>query len=168
MARGIGGLGRDVAWAGQVGLRQWPWGPGQGSRTSALRGPGRSLSRRRLGTEFPRGRGQGPVLSRAARTPQRAGGRDAEVWPAGARRIRESGPFEPGQGGIPSSCSESARGARRPAGTCNPRAGIRIAPRCRDLNAQRCGRGRGALGSAPAASLLRQLGREGWGGAEGL
>lgn len=37
------------------------------------------------------------MLSRAARTPQRAGGRDAEVWPAGARRIQESGPFEPGQ-----------------------------------------------------------------------
>ncbi|XP_043318816.1 transmembrane protein 243 isoform X1 [Cervus canadensis] len=102
-ACGIGGLGRDVAWAGRVGLRQWPRVPAVGAdrgpaaqHSLAARAEGLSLSPT-PGTASPRRRGPGPALPSAARTPERAGGwrrraaHDEEGREARAERPRPAG-----------------------------------------------------------------------------
>lgn len=119
-ARGIGSRGRDVAWAGRVGLRQRRGVPARSSEGNPRRGsrtgpcarspPARELScrpaRPSLGTESRAGVDAGPAAPSAAGTLQRAGGRaagGAEVWPAGAGRARaprQGGQSVRGGGGI--------------------------------------------------------------------
>lgn len=75
-ACGIGGLGRDVAWAGRVGLRQWPRVPAVGAdrgptarHTVAARAEGLSLFPRRLASR-PRagvGRDRAPQCDQDSR-----------------------------------------------------------------------------------------------------
>ncbi|XDA75543.1 hypothetical protein R6Z07F_005708 [Ovis aries] len=80
-ACGIGGLGRDAAWAGRVGLRQWPRVPAvggdRGPAAQHTPQPARkvSLSPPTPGTAPPHRRGPGHGLSSGARTPERA-----RVW----------------------------------------------------------------------------------------
>ncbi|KAK2488633.1 hypothetical protein MC885_007998, partial [Smutsia gigantea] len=105
-ARGIGGLGRDVAWAGGVGLRQWPWvrtdraarapAAKPPDRAPALRPPG-SFLRTRIARVSEPPHGIRDPQPHAQQDSWRAGGwgrraaQDAEGRAAGAPRPRPPG-----------------------------------------------------------------------------